>query len=469
MKKLALFIFALATTTIAFAQTNDDLVKACQQSDIATVKALVEKGADVNAKNSAGAYPIESGLFSEEITKYLIDKGAKLDLPEFPIVSRAAYFGNAAILKLLLDAGGDPNKPFVTDPSAAIKKIYADEEAKGKKANKILLKAYQGMIDKMGSSGGTKVYALQRAINGTNSLECIKLLVDHGAKTDVINSITGGNLLDELATTGKSRTARLAGFRFNTPYFEKAGNVVPDWYKNADTTKMDSPDDIAKYLVSKGVDINGKDAQGKTPLINALMVAPQFIQEEVVLALVNNGANLNVEYITVGKPFIVAAGYGWLDVVKAMVAKGADINQDCKMEDASVGSKLSGMNALMYAAQHNHLDVVQYLLSLKPSFSGEANGVIFFNRCLTNVKGKTAIYFAIESGNIDIVSALVDAHYWGGVEFSILERPQQSSTTNGVVTTTTTWCYEGGVYIPSKYAKQLGLEDMKDYLKKKLL
>jgi ankyrin repeat protein len=469
MKKLILLVSVLTSFFVSNAQTNDDLVKACMAGDLATVKSLVEKGADVNATSSTGAYPIESGLLSVDITKYLIDKGAKLSLPEFPVISRAAYFGNVDIVKLLLDAGDDPNRPYVSDPSAALKKILADEQAKGKKANKILVKAYQSAIDKMSASSGVKTYALQRAINGSNSLECIKLLVDHGAKTDILNSITQGNLIDEVACTGKSKAARIAGNQFNAPYFEKAGNVVPDWYKNPDTTKMATPDEIIKYLVSKGVDINGKDAQGKTPLINALMVPATYIQHDVVLGLVNNGSDLNVEYITVGKPFIVVAGYGWTDVLKAMVAKGADINQDCKMEDASVGSKLSGMNALMYAAQHNNLDAVQYLLSLKPSFSGEANGIIFFNHCLTNVKGKTAIYFAIESGNMDLVSALVDAHYWGGVEFSILERPQQTSVTNGITTTTTTWCYEGGRYIPSKYAKELGLDEMKEYLKKKML
>ena len=101
----------------------------------------------------------------------------------------------------------------------------------------------------------------------------MKLLVDKGGKVDMKNSVTGGNLLHEFATSARSQKVRA---EYNktvmAPALEKYGMTIPDWYKNADASKMASPEEIAKFLVSKGVDINAINSLGNAPLMDALTV-----------------------------------------------------------------------------------------------------------------------------------------------------------------------------------------------------
>src|SRR4051812_26216992 len=108
MKKLlslCLMLFTLAAT----ADQNEDLVKACQAGNLAEVKAQVEKGADVNYK---GGTPINSAVFYADVVQYLLEKGAKANEGDNNALVTACVYGSPQVIKLLLDAGADPNKPL---------------------------------------------------------------------------------------------------------------------------------------------------------------------------------------------------------------------------------------------------------------------------------------------------------------------------------------------------------------------
>ena len=84
MRSLLLCLFLAAANIAAGAQSaslNDDLLAAARKSDAAAVKSLLARGADVNAKSPYGATP----LF------FACDRGS------------------AEVVKILLDAGADPN------------------------------------------------------------------------------------------------------------------------------------------------------------------------------------------------------------------------------------------------------------------------------------------------------------------------------------------------------------------------
>jgi ankyrin repeat protein len=463
MKNLVIALcFALLNLT-ASADQNADLIKACGAGNLADVKALVEKGADVNYNNGTGT-PLTYSLMQPEVLSYLIGKGAKQPEDNSALVTAAVY-GSPEVIKILLDAGADPNKPLVTDASKSFQKLIDDEKAKGKEANKTLIKTWEGMVENMKKTPVTS-YAATNLVTQTNCLDCMKLLADKGGKFDSKNAITGGNLLHEFAFSGRSKKARA---EYNKtvmkPAIEKYGFVVPEWY--SDESKMGSPDEIAKFLVSKGVDINAINGLKNAPLMEALNVPPSIFQEEVVVALINNGANVKIESILYGKPMLIAAGLGSIPVMEALLAHGANINDEFQVDDATTGQQLKGVTLLMWACAGDHLEMVKWLIKNGVDLKEEAHGRSLNRKtnCVTKVEGKHAMYFAIESGNIEIVKALLDAA--GGWTKALVIQQMKQEQNIGMLTMTK--CFDIGAYIPSKYAKTLGFEEIQKLLKSKMI
>jgi ankyrin repeat protein len=249
------------------------------------------------------------------------------------------------------------------------------------------------------------------------------------------------------------------------PAIEKYGFVVPEWY--SDESKMGSPDEIAKFLVSKGVDINAINSLKNAPLMDALTVPPTVFQEEVVVALLNNGADVKIESILYGKPMLIAAGLGSIPVMEALLAHGANINDEFKVDDATTGQQLKGVTLLMWACAGDHLEMVNWLIKNGVDLKEEAHGRSLNRKtnCVTKVEGKHAMYFAIESGNIEIVKALLDAA--GGWTKALVIQQMKQEHDIGMLTITK--CFDIGAYIPSKYAKMLGYEEIQKLLKSKLI
>src|SRR6185369_10344289 len=143
------------------------------------IKKNVESGANVNYKNDKGQTPLSLVYLYPNITEYLISKGADVNGGDSPALVSAARFYSVDVMKILLKAGADPNKPSVVnvDVAAPVRKLLEEEKAKGKKANKYMVKAYEDQLKNMGSSTTYTTYALQNALGSTNCLECVVLLI----------------------------------------------------------------------------------------------------------------------------------------------------------------------------------------------------------------------------------------------------------------------------------------------------
>jgi ankyrin repeat protein len=463
-KKLFLLFASICFGAITHAQSNDDLVKACKSGNLAEVKSLIDKGADVNYGDGA---VISASIFYVDVVNYLIEKGAKVNAGAYPPLVNACLYGSPEVIKALLDAGADPNKPAVTEVSAQFQKMVDDEKAKGKSGNKDLIKTWEGIVKSMKSSPPVVNYAMTNLVTGTNCLDCMKMLVEKGGKTDMINSISGSNLLGDFATSGRSKKARAISNKVNADALDKYGMPVPDWYKNSDESKMASPEEIVKYLVSKGVDINLKNKLKNSPLMESLVVIPAIVQSEVIVAMINNGADIKIESILYGKPMLIAAGNGQIDVMEALLSKGANINDEFSVDDITTGQNLKGITTLMWAASNNHLEAVKFLIEKGVNLNEFAHGTSLNRKtmCITNVEGKNAMYYAIESGNIEIVQALLNTSHGWGRAFVIKQRKEK--TDNGIYTTT--YCFSIGAFIPSAYAKEMGFPEIQALLKSKLI
>lgn len=299
MKKILFGLLIILTSDLMAQTTNDQLITASLGGDFTKVKSLVDGGADPKYVDANGNTPLGVAYFSPQIVEYLLSKGADINGGSFPVLVSASRYYSLDVMKMALKAGADPNKPGVikVDASAPIRKMLEDEKAKGKKANKYMVKAFEDQLKNMPAGNTMSFSALQWAVGNTNCRECIDLLLNAGAKTDFKNAITGGNILHELEMNWVPNDQRAASIKTNIPYFEKAGMGVPDWYKNLDVSTYGDLSDIMKLLIDKGADIEYKDANGRTPLKDAVL--QPTIKEDVVMALVGNGANVKATGMTI--------------------------------------------------------------------------------------------------------------------------------------------------------------------------
>jgi ankyrin repeat protein len=138
-----------------------------------------------------------------------------------------------------------------------------------------------------------------------------------------------------------------------------------------------------KSLVSKGVNVNVTDKNGRT----ALMFSSVNDHLEVVKYLVENGADVNAMDNDGDGALIFSSVKGHLEVVKYLVENGADVNT---MDNF-------GKTALMFSSERDHLKVVKYLVE---------NGADV--NAMDNSTGKSALMFSSERGHLKVVKYLVE-------------------------------------------------------------
>jgi len=456
--KLTLALVVLLITAQVQAGPQEDLSKACQSGNLDAVKKAIADGAQVNTLDVAGNPAITYAFFWPDIVKYLLENKADPNLGSTTVLFQASFYSSLDVLKLILDAGADPNKPMVVDASVTFKTMLASEKAKGKDANKYLIKAYE---DGIKNAKPIENYPLPSVITNTNCVPCLQLLLDKGAKINL--GITDGTLIHTFAAGGASKEYRKTTNAAIKKSIEPYGYTVPDWYLNMPADRMGEPEEILKLLLGKGLAINEKNAGVKggipaqTPLETALG-AGLGNKKEVMLALIANGSDVKITSDWYGPEIFQAAQTGFTEVVKAMVEKGADINTEGTFFGQTEGASLKGYTPLIIAAYEDNLDMVKYLIGAGAKTDAGVEGR-FFNpktSCLTKVSDKTAIYYAIENGNVPMVKFMVDADvkWWKHLKIHQIKERSISQGINGLgqaVTIYTTECFDAGEYLPSMY------------------
>lgn len=134
-----------------------------------------------------------------------------------------------------------------------------------------------------------------------------------------------------------------------------------------------------KELLDKGANANAK--YGDTALIRASWNG----HTEIVEALVEAGADVNVKDENGNIALIWASAVGYIEIVKALIEAGADV--DAEYED--------GCTALTASAELGNTEVVETLL--------EAGAYVD----VKNKDGNTALALASVKGHMEIVKALI--------------------------------------------------------------
>ncbi len=101
-------------------------------------------------------------------------------------------------------------------------------------------------------------------------------------------------------------------------------------------------------LLAEGLPIDGRDDDGRTPVL----VATVARQTAAVRALVEAGADIDIRDNRLDNPFLYAGAEGLLDILRLVNEAGAD---------PAITNRYGGI-ALIPACERGHVEVVRYLL-----------------------------------------------------------------------------------------------------------
>ena len=104
----------------------------------------------------------------------------------------------------------------------------------------------------------------------------------------------------------------------------------------------------SRTLLAEGLPIDGRDDDGRTPVL----VATVARQTAAVRALVDAGADIDIRDNRLDNPFLYAGAEGLLDILRIVNEAGAD---------PAITNRYGGV-ALIPACERGHVEVVRYLL-----------------------------------------------------------------------------------------------------------
>jgi ankyrin repeat protein len=355
---------------------------AAQRQDIAAVRALIAQKAGVNAPQIDGTTALMWAVRADnvELVDLLLRAGADVKASNrygLTPLYLAALNGNAAIIERLLKAGADAN---ATGPE-------------GETA--LMTVAHTGHVDaaKVLLDHGAKVDAREEWRGQTALIwavaqshpEMVKLLIEHGADVNLRTMrqewkrqvtaeprekwLPQGYLTPLLFASrqGCLECARLLvehGADMNATDLEGVSPLI--------SAIINGHYDVAGYLIDRGADVNIADKTGRTALYAAVdfhtmpmsnRPSPKEIDNDltsmdIIQKLLAHGANVNAQLITMQPyrskidrgddtifgagttPILRAAKAGDVEVVKLLLAKGADPKLSTR----------AGINPLMAAA-----------------------------------------------------------------------------------------------------------------------
>lgn len=402
MKRIILTIsIMLLISCMCFAQV-EEMFSSCLKCDLDGVKKAIENGVDVNTlhpttKQNALAY----SYMCPEVTRYLLDKKCDPNGGNYPALIGASSASSLEVIKLLLENGADPNK------------------------------------------SGLNMYPLIQLIKMTNCAEGADLLLSKGADKNVTESIYG-NVMGIYAANGLPQNERKEAMIKYFDVLKGYGLNILDSYYEPDSKINATPDEMVKVLVKHGIDINkrGKNVtnaklDGETPLFTAMNVG----KTEIILALLNNGADYNETHLPIEKGFTM-----W-----------------------SVEGEYT---PLMYACVKGYPEVIKWLAS-KDDLKNVSVSGLTLNDSKKNVlrfEGLSAIYLAIMTGDIEIVKLVAEtSSTWNDFEIRLMPGQKFESKYSSKEPIYNFIATKNSVlkYTPSLFADFIKQNEMAKYLKSK--
>ncbi|MDQ7823923.1 MAG: ankyrin repeat domain-containing protein [Candidatus Eremiobacteraeota bacterium] len=327
---------------------------------------LTSHGADINVRDSSGQTIIHRMAcemnFNRPLYDYLAAHGANLDIADndgYTPLLWAVAFSNERMVRLLLAGNADmtaKNKYGLTvlesarlaDNKNILRLLGGKMERKAMgvppcmlldlnpQINTHLLTLYQGFdVKKLqksmaafqanpGPATTEKLLACYAPLKKNNLARKVRMSIQKGWSVDEEDS-SGGTLLYHAALVGDLATAKLlieSGADINA---RGACGMTPLYAAVTNNQK-----EMVLFLLKKGGSSMTKteaipstgDLGGNTPLHMASM----FCDREVVKAMLDRGAKVNVKNVTGATPLHFAARSGNMEAAALLIKRGADIN-----------------------------------------------------------------------------------------------------------------------------------------------
>ncbi|XP_077300968.1 uncharacterized protein LOC143921515 [Arctopsyche grandis] len=435
------------------------------------IKALIEKGINVDSKNYYGKTPLHlavknkhlnivkvlldneasveavddnldtplhcASVFSDaDIAIVLIEKGASIECKnadgDTPL-HIASIFGNTHVMKVLIDKNADinsiNNSGDTPIQNATIRGKSDAVEFLIKKGANISIKGYRGQTP------------LHRAVIDTH-LNIVKLLLDNGASVEAVDD----NLDTPLHCASVFSDADIAIVLIDKGAEIEIKNV------NGDTplhiASHEGSTHVMKVLIDKNADINSINNSGDTPIQNATIRG----KSDAVEFLLKHGVNISIKGYQGQTPLHRAVIEKHLDMVRLLLDNGATVEAEddnlntalhraSKLSDADIaivliekGANIETKNAdgdtpLHIASFYGNTPVIQVLLDKEANINATSNFeetpchfaakndkpdaiklLLEYKADITlkNRCGNTVLHLAVEKNNVSAVQILVD-------------------------------------------------------------
>lgn len=284
--------------------------------DLAMLKLLVERGANVNAVNNRKSTPLFWAMNDVDKARLLIEHGANVNTRTVdgrtPVYQAAAMPNAAALMQLLLAKGANPNARTL--------------------------------------NGNTPLMLAART-----SVETERLLIAAGAEINATNS-AGSTALMMAATSGRPEAVRMLLAKGADPKMRTKRNEVA----LADAATAGNAE-VVKMLLDRGAEVNVRDIRGYSPLLYA--AGSEAVPAAVVKMLLAAGADPDVRGDN-ETAAMLAVKRGDTEVARLLGVPERDRKQTsaairpvAARADASVGNAVGPALDLLAKQSHNFIRI----------------------------------------------------------------------------------------------------------------